>query len=367
MRTWMRRAGIALAVLGGLALADSARTRAEDRKPDQILKEIKAVKLPSLAPKDARNQEAVQKYIRDRQEAMSRKAELIGELFQADPSNKELAKLLPERWQALLMTDQDAAGKVADEIGDALAKTQDKALKVEGNFLKAQALIMKDREHAEAALPAAEEFAKLAPKDQRAPVLFYYIANGMDPKSDERKALEDRILADYKGTQFASMIESSRRQREAIGKPFELAFTDAISGSEVSMETLKGKVVVVDFWATWCGPCVGEMPKMKKLYAEYKDKGVEFVGVSLDQPKDQGGLDELKDFVAKNHIGWPQYYQGKGWESEFSKGWGVNAIPCVFVVDADGKLYSTEARGKLETLIPELLEKAKKKDAGAGG
>ena len=121
---------------------------------------------------------------------------------------------------------------------------------------------------------------------------------------------------------------------------------------------------MVDFWATWCGPCVAEMPKMKELYAEYKDKGVEFIGVSLDQPKEQGGLDKLKEFVAKNEIAWPQYYQGKGWESEFSTSWGINSIPCVFVVDAEGNLSSVEARGKLETLIPEHLEKAKgKKDA----
>ncbi len=99
---------------------------------------------------------------------------------------------------------------------------------------------------------------------------------------------------------------------------------------------------------------------MKKLYAEYKDKGVEFIGVSLDQPKEQGGLDKLKEFVAKNQIEWPQYYQGNVWQSEFSMDWGINSIPCVFLVDADGKLATTEARGKLEKLIPEYLEKAKK-------
>ena len=115
------------------------------------------------------------------------------------------------------------------------------------------------------------------------------------------------------------------------------------------MKSLKGKVVVIDFWATWCGPCVAEMPKMKELYAKYHDQGVEFIGVSLDQPKEEGGLDSLKKFVKENEIAWPQYYQGNFWESEFSKSWGVNAIPCVFIVDADGKLYSgrspRQARG----------------------
>ena len=132
--------------------------------------------------------------------------------------------------------------------------------------------------------------------------------------------------------------------------------------------TLKGKVVVIDFWATWCGPCIQEMPTMKKLYAEYHDKGVEFVGVSLDSPKEEGGLDELKAYVAKNEVPWPQYYQGNGWDSEFSKSWGINSIPALFVVDADGNLFSINGRGKLEEMLPALLKKVKgTTDTGAGG
>ncbi len=182
-----------------------------------------------------------------------------------------------------------------------------------------------------------------------------------------KQKLEDRILADYPDSNSASSIKGVRRQREAVGKPFELEFTDAVSGSTISMKDLKGKVVVVDFWATWCGPCVAEMPTMKKIYSEYHDKGVEFIGVSLDQPKEQGGLDSLKKYVKENAIGWPQYYQGKGWESEFSRSWGINAIPCMFVVDTKGNLYSIEARGKLETMIPKLLKDKDGKSPAAGG
>jgi thiol-disulfide isomerase/thioredoxin len=174
-----------------------------------------------------------------------------------------------------------------------------------------------------------------------------------------------RLEKDYPDSPAVKGLAGERKQREAVGKPFAIEFTEATKGTQISMAGLKGKVVVIDFWATWCGPCIAEMPKMKKLYAEYKDKGVEFIGVSLDAPKEEGGLDKLKKYVADNQIEWPQYYQGNGWESDFSMGWGINAIPCVFLIDADGNLATTQARGKLEELIPEYLEKAKAKKSAS--
>jgi thiol-disulfide isomerase/thioredoxin len=292
----------------------------------------------------------------------AKRAELIGELAKAHPDDARLPKLMPERWVGLFLNDKvDVA---ATEIDAALAKADKTDQKVSLNFLKAQLLSQADKPQPQAALRAAEECIKLAPKDQRIPMLLASMADSDDQKVRDRVA--EIVLKDYAEGFAAESVKAAKKQRGAIGKPFDLEFTDAIKGETVSIKGLKGKVVVLDFWATWCGPCVAEMPTMKKLYAEYKGKGVEFIGVSLDQAKDKGGLDKLKKFVADEEIGWPQYYQGNYWQSEFSKGWGINSIPCVFIVDADGNLYSTKARGKLETLIPELLAKRDKTSAGGG-
>ena len=193
------------------------------------------------------------------------------------------------------------------------------------------------------------------PDDERAPAALFNLVTGAT--DDATKAELTRELADkYGDDQYGVMAKGWLQQRERVGQPFELTFEEIRTGERISLQDdLQGKVVVIDFWATWCGPCIAEMPKMKDLYSQYKDQGVEFIGISLDQPPSEGGRDKLLAYLQENGIDWPQYYQGSGWESEFSKGWGVSSIPQLFIIDAEGKLHSTEARGQLETLIPELV------------
>jgi thiol-disulfide isomerase/thioredoxin len=349
-----------LAFMALACLISTAAAQDATRTAEAVIKEIDAVKSPEV-PRNTQDRAAVQEFLKARAEAQSKKAELTLELFKVSPDHDRIPALMSERWMTL------APDTLVQEVDEVLAHNKNEKLQVEGAYAKVRAAFasVKSEEEFSKAVPAIETFLKLAPKDPRAGQLLYTLA--MQTTDDAKRAgYEDQLLA-IPDSPYAGMIKDSRWKRDQVGKPFELEFDDAIKGTNVSIKGLKGKVVVVDFWATWCGPCVAEMPKMKSLYAEYKDKGVEFIGVSLDQSKEKGGLDKLKDFVAQNEIGWPQYYQGNYWQSEFSSNWKIKSIPCVFVIDQEGNLFSTDARGKLETLIPELLKKKSAAAASAGG
>jgi thiol-disulfide isomerase/thioredoxin len=353
MRNDLRRSWT-IALVGCL-LGSAGAARAQERSANDILKDLDAVKLPSFEPARRTEQGYIQKLQKEFVEVGAKRDGLILELFKANPDNDRLPPLMAEHWQRVPPIGP-GANKLDKEIDEVLHVSKNEKLKVEALFARARVGLIKGQQTGGLDLAGVEEFLKLAPHDPRGEQLLY-MATFAARDDKVKESLEDRMLKDYPKSRYTEAIHGTPQQRAAVGKPFELEFTDAISGSTVSMKNLKGKVVVVDFWATWCGPCVNEMPHMKELYAKYRDKGVEFIGVSLDQPKEQGGLDALKKFVKDKEIGWPQYYQGKFWNGDFSRHWGINSIPAVFVVGPDGNLYSVRARGKLDRMIPELLKK----------
>jgi thiol-disulfide isomerase/thioredoxin len=285
---------------------------------------------------------------------------LYKQIEDAKPENPDPAKMRDREYvQGYMKKMQETCKKRAELAKEFLEKYPDDSRKAEVLYARAEGLGqggIRDQQFVDAAMA----FVKEAPKDERGATLLYF-ASQIEKDPAKNKALLKQVVDNYPNSRVANMAKGQLAKADKLGKPFELEFTDAINGKKIAMKDLKGKVVVIDFWATWCGPCVAEMPHNKELYAKWKDKGVEFIGISLDSPESEGGLTKLKEFVKKNDITWPQYYQGNGWQSEFSSKWGINSIPALFVVDTEGNLHSTTARGQLETMIPELLEKAKKK------
>jgi peroxiredoxin/outer membrane lipoprotein-sorting protein len=136
--------------------------------------------------------------------------------------------------------------------------------------------------------------------------------------------------------------------------PFALKGSD-LGGKQVSFDAYKGKVLLVDFWATWCGPCVAELPNVVAAYGKYHSKGFEVLGISLDQPNSRP---KLESFIKEHNMPWPQVYDGKYWQAENAVAYGVRAIPFTLLIGKDGKIAAVGARG--EELAP-AIEAALKK------
>jgi thiol-disulfide isomerase/thioredoxin len=322
------------------------------RSKEEIMADLKAVTIPQPDQQKFHDDQTYQaSFIKEYTAAREQRAKFAREFINSYPDDPQTHDLLPQVWAS---GDEDPK-QISAEVDQFIAKCTNPKNIGYAKYVRT-ALTVRGTRDPQARLAAVNQFIADVPdmKEEGASML---LSISQQLPAKDQTTLIQRVLDEYPGTQAAQRAVGMQKLAQAEGKPFELEFTDAISGNKVSTKEMKGKVIVVDFWATWCGPCVGEMPRMKELYAKYKDKGVEFIGVSLDEPEAQGGLKALKDFVAKNDIGWPQYYQGKAWQSEFSMSWGINSIPHMFVVNQDGIIVTVEGRSQLETLIPKLLAK----------
>lgn len=147
--------------------------------------------------------------------------------------------------------------------------------------------------------------------------------------------------------------------RARMAPPFTIT---TIDGKQVSLDSLAGKVVLVDFWATWCGPCREALPHIREIAHRFQEQPLVVISISLDKDEDK-----WKDFVAKNHMTWLQYRDGS-FNGAIAKSFGVNAIPATFTIDADGVLEDqhvgdADIEGKLKKLVASATELAKHKPA----
>jgi len=195
--------------------------------------------------------------------------------------------------------------------------------------------------------------AKYSETDAAAGTLLYALTLAAELRQAE---LRDELIKQLVDKHLdAPGVRSQLRRRFGmhpdVGKPFQAELT-RLDGTKLRLpEDLLGKVVVVDFWAVWCTPCVEEVPKMRRIYAKYKGKGVEFVGISLDKNRRK-----LTDFIRVERLVWIHTCSFKGWDDPTVQRYGVGGIPDMWVVGKDGMVVSDQARDRLEHFIDVALK-----------
>jgi thiol-disulfide isomerase/thioredoxin len=353
------------ALLAGLALA----------VPPAIAQD----KAPPAKAANADDRAAQMKSLRDdffkaRQEAVAafRTARTEEERKAAESKMPKEADFLPRIHQLLAGNASDAAAGEAVALAVFAFQSKDeKVAEALGRFAKTdtikQFVEMATTGAPDAAKPVLEKVLAENPSKDLKGLACYALGVMAFEKDDDPKAAKDaeayfaRVEKDFADVKAGrdTLGEMSRGslfelRHLQVGMPAPKAESKTLKDEKASLADYKGKVVVLDIWATWCGPCKAMIPHEREMVEKFKDKPFALISVSADQEKK-----ELEDFIAKEPMPWTHWWQGP--ESPLLKSWNVRFFPTIYVIDAKGVIRHKNIRGKeLEKAVESLIAEAGK-------
>ena len=275
-------------------------------------------------------------------------------LFEEAIKKIQTARRSPDRLAAAIRESREILQEIAKlPEEDADAEVRENATALRDNLTMALLTYGTDEEKKEI-VPAMVE--KIVGAEELGPQQYSMMANLLQASAEIDPKLAEETMAEFKtaiesksgenGAKILAQLEAVMRRATLVGEKLQLTGT-TFEGDKFNLEDLKGKVVLVDFWATWCPPCRAEHPNMLTNYRKYKDKGFEIVGVSLDQDREA-----LAEFLDESEGDWIILHDENG-DNPATEYYAIQGIPTMFLVDEEGVVVSTEARGEVLT---QLLE-----------
>jgi len=341
--------------------------------PKEMLDYIRSIRAPAAQPTSREEMmKSMQAIATATVEAADR---ALSQLKDSDDLFDEAATAKLQSLMMLGRLGDTTASSDLQVFAQSLIEGPSPALAVEAKRLllvqQAQELFTKrDLENAPAIIKQAGELLSANPDDAATAGLAMQLASafehmpGGEALSKQAYETFGPIFAKSKNDSIRQMAESFQgtlRRLALPGNPMKITGT-LLNGQPFDQSTLAGKIVLVDFWATWCGPCIAEIPNVLEQYQKYHSKGCEVVGISLDQERDA-----LEKFVTERKIPWPILFEpseGSGWQHPLASYYGISGIPTVILIGKDGNVVSLNARGER---LGELLDELFKDSSGAGG
>ena len=336
--------------------------------PEQMMQFIAGLKQANVRPASRKEMMA---YMRDVAAVSLQAADkILAQVKPADPLHDPAAKM---KLESLMMLgrfgDEKAAADMATYAAT-LINSPSKDLAKEAQRLvlvsdAQQILSTGDAKAAEGLVAKTAAMLAADPDDVQSAGLAMQLAGAFEhmPGGEAVAAAAYRsfapVMAKSSNEQIQKMGEGfagTLRRLSLPGHPMEINGT-LLNGKPFDQKTLAGKVVLVDFWATWCGPCVAEIPNVLEQYEKYHKDGFEVVGISLDQEREA-----LEKFVTDQKLPWPILFEepkGEGWQHPLATFYGISGIPTVVLIGRDGNVITLDARGeKLGERLDAIFKKA---------